>query len=120
MTPQERAKRVITQEQVGRHYIVALTDNCWRILLDMSGSLPHSDQIALIARHILAKEFALDRAEEDTRIAAEVDERFFAGRIHYPSQVAELCRRFAELHIKSCISEWPSGLTKTTSKLFMP
>ncbi len=98
MTPHERAKRIITLKRSGGRYIVNLTDNCWRVLLSLSDSLPHADQMALMARHILAGEFARALADEDCRIAAEVDQLYLAGRIHYPSQVSRLCREMAQLH----------------------
>lgn len=100
MTPADRAKRIITQEQIHGRYVVSLSDSCWRVLLDMNDSLPRSDQIALIARHIIASEISKALEDEDCHIAALVDDSFLRGKIQYPSQVAQMCRLMAQDHMK--------------------
>jgi hypothetical protein len=98
MTPFDFATHIVRIDLVGFNFVVALADDHWRLVLSMSPSAQRADQVALLARQIVAREIARALADEDCRIAAEVDQRYLAGEMYYPSEVSKLCRELAQLH----------------------
>lgn len=106
----DHATNIVRLETDGvRHnFVVSLADEHWRLVLSMGRSAQRADYIALLARQIIAREIVNVLRNEDCRIAAAVDEWYLGGRLQqpsrvsellFPSQISELCRQMAELHV---------------------
>jgi len=102
MTPFDHASRIIPVDLVDSKFVVSLASESLRLVLSMDLSSSRADHIALIGRQIVAGEVesavAFAKANAYCHVAAEVDDRFYSGRIFSPLQISQLCRQFAELH----------------------
>lgn len=96
----DHARRIVSINCPGRQVlVVSLVNEAWRFPLLLTPSAQHADQVALIARQIIAAEVAAAMRNEDCRIAAEIDQRVLSGEMRFPQEASILCRQLAELHI---------------------
>jgi len=99
MTPFDYARRIVPIDCPGKHvFVVSIANESWRIALAVTASAQQADEVALIARQIIAAEVVKALRDEDCRIAALTDAAYLDGRLHFPTEVSALCREQAELH----------------------
>jgi hypothetical protein len=123
MTPFDHAKRIVTIACPGKQVlVVSLTNQAWRLALAVTSSAIHADQIALLARQIIAAEVVEALKNEGCRLASEIDQRVLSGQMMFPQEASVLCRQLAELHtveLHSCDGQTdgfkPSGNSESAA-----
>ena len=98
MTPFDHAKRIVQVELVGHNFVVALADENLKLSLSMGPSSVRADQIALIARQIIARGIVPALQDEDCRLAAAIDDAYFKRYLWDLPQAAQFCRKQVEFH----------------------
>jgi len=105
VTPIDYAKRIVRIETTDHRFVVSLANDSWRLPLSMGRSAQAADHVAFIGRQIVARQVAQALADEDCRVAAEIESRglLVYGNGTPPLAFRQWLRDEAELHIKRCI-----------------
>lgn len=98
MTPFDHAKRIVQVELVGHNFVVALADEELKLSLSMGHSAERADQIALIARTIIAGGMVSALRDEDCRLAAEIEQMYRSYGLNSVGEAIDFCRKQKEFH----------------------